>query len=66
MESKTPLSDIINNNDTTGRVVKCGIELAAFEITYKRRDAIKSQAMVDFVADWTEMPDATPLPEPEY
>src|SRR3954468_13717571 len=63
--SKTPLSDIINNIDATGRVVKWGIELAAFEITYKRRDAIKSQALADFVADWTEMPDATPLPEPE-
>src|SRR3954466_15351370 len=49
--STTPLSDIINNSDTTGRVAKWGIELAAFEITYKRRDAIKSQALVDFVAD---------------
>ena len=64
--SKTPLSDIINNSDATRRVAKWGIELAAFEITYKRRDAIKSQALADFVADWTEMPDATPLPEPEY
>src|SRR5215216_546685 len=64
--SKAPLSDIINNSDATGRVAKWGIELAAFEITYKRRDAIKSQALADFVADWTEMPDATPLPEPEY
>src|SRR5215216_90037 len=64
--SKTPLSDIINNSDATGRLVKWGIELAAFEITYKRRDAIKSQALADFIADWMEMPDATPLPEPEY
>src|SRR3954466_15209439 len=64
--SKTPLSDIINNINATGRVAKWGIELAAFEITYKRRDAIKSQALADFVADWMEMPDATPFPEPEY
>src|SRR4051812_1326387 len=64
--SKTPLSDIINNSDATGRVVKWGIELAAFEITYKRRDSIKSQALADFIADWMEMPDATPLAEPEY
>ena len=66
MVSKTPLSDIINNSDAIGRVAKWGIELAAFEITYKRRDAIMSQALADFVADWTEMPDATPLPELEY
>ena len=66
MVSKTPLSDVINNSDATGRVAKWGIELSAFEITYKRRDTIKSQALADFVADWTEMLDATPLPEPEY
>src|SRR3954464_6485717 len=64
--SKAPLSDIINNNDSTGRVVKWGIELSSFEITYKRRDAIRSQALADFIADWTKMPDATPMPEPEY
>ena len=62
--SKARLSDIINNSDAIGRVAKWGIELAAFEITYKRRDAIKSQALADFVVDWMEMPDATPLPEP--
>ena len=66
MVSKTPLADIINNIDATGRVAKWGTELAAFEITYKRRDAIKSQALADFIANWTEMPDATPMPEPEY
>src|SRR3954468_15409676 len=63
---KTPLSDIINKSEATGRVAKWGIELAAFEITYKRRDVIKSQALADFIADWTEIPDATSLPEPEY
>ena len=40
--SKAPLSDIINNSDATGRVAKWGIELAAFEIDYKPRTAIKS------------------------
>ena len=64
--SKAPLSDIINNSDAIGRVAKWGIELAAFEITYKRSDAIKSQALADFIADWTEISDATPLLEPEY
>ena len=40
--SKAPLRDIINNADATGRVAKWGIELAAFDITYKPRNAIKS------------------------
>ena len=65
MVSKDPLSDIINNSDATSRVAKWGIELAAFEVEYKPRTAIKSQALADFVADWTETPDSTPVPEPE-
>jgi hypothetical protein len=40
--SKAPLSTIINNSDTTGRVAKLGIELATFEITYKARDVKKT------------------------
>ena len=64
--SKAPLGDIINNADATGRVAKWGIELAAIEITYKPRNAIKSQALADFVADWTEAMEDVSLPESEY
>jgi ribonuclease HI len=63
--SAAPLNDIINNCDATGRVAKWGIELAAFEIEYKPRQAIKSQALVDFIADWTESKDGTVAPEPD-
>ena len=51
MVSKAPLGDIINNTDATSRVAKWGIELAAFDIQYKPRTTIKSQALADFVAD---------------
>src|SRR5664279_825029 len=64
--SKAPLGDIITNSDATGRVAKWGIELAAFDIQYKPRTTIKSQAIANFVADWTEAMEATPLPESEY
>ena len=64
--SKAPLSSIINNCDATGRVAKWAIELAAFEINYKPRDTIKSQAVADFLVDWTEAQDSTPIPNPEY
>ena len=63
--SRAPLSTIINNFDATGRVAKWGIELSAFDITYKAIDAIKSQVLADFFVDWTEAPEGTPLPEPE-
>ena len=66
MVSKAPLGDIINNAEATGRVAKWGIELAAFDIHYKPRTAIKSQALADFVADWTEAMEDTPLPESEF
>ena len=64
--SKAPLGDIINNADATGRVAKWGIELAAFNIANKPRSAIKSQALADFVADWTEAMEYVSLPESEY
>ena len=60
------MGDIINNAEATGRVAKWGIELAAFDIVYKPRTAIKSQALADFVADWTEAMEETILPESEY
>ncbi|KAK1627438.1 hypothetical protein QYE76_001753 [Lolium multiflorum] len=61
--SKAPLSTILNNADATGRTAKWGIELSAFDIAYKPRIAVKSQVLADFVADWTEAPDASLEPE---
>jgi ribonuclease HI len=64
--SKAPLKDIINNNDAIGRVAKWGIKLASFDIDYKPRTAIKSQALVEFMADWKEAQETTPVPELEH
>jgi hypothetical protein len=64
--SKAPLKDIINNSDATGRVAKWGIELASFDINYKPRTAIKSQALAEFMADWKEAQETTPVLEPEH
>ena len=66
MVSKAPLKDIINNADATGRVAKWGIELAAFNIHYKPWTTIKSQALADFMADWTEAMESKPLPDSEF
>jgi hypothetical protein len=52
--SKDPLKDMINNSDATRRVAKWGIKLASFDIDYNPRTAIKSQALVEFMADWKE------------
>jgi hypothetical protein len=52
--SKAPLKDIINNNNAIGRAAKWGIEPATFDIDYKPRTTIKSQALAEFMADWKE------------
>jgi hypothetical protein len=49
--SKAPLKYIINNSDAIGRVAKWGIKLASFDISYKPRTAIKSQALAEFMVD---------------
>ena len=66
MVSTSPMRDIINNSDATGRVAKWGIELSAFDIEYKPRTAIKSQILADFVTHWTETTENMTLPESEY
>ena len=66
MVSTTPMRDIINNSDATGRVDKWGIELSAFDIEYKPRTTIKSQILADFVADWIETVENTNTLESEY
>jgi hypothetical protein len=64
--TKAPLKDIINNSDATGRVAKWGIELASFDIDYKPRTAMKSQSLVEFMADWKEAQETTLVPELEH
>ena len=50
-----PLGDILHNKDTTGRISKWAVELGALNIDFTPRKAIKSQALADFVAEWTEI-----------
>ncbi|XP_052292047.1 uncharacterized protein LOC127900835 [Citrus sinensis] len=49
-----PLRQTLHKPDASGRLVKWAIELSEFDIDYKPRATIKAQAMVDFVAEFTE------------
>ena len=62
MVSSAPLGDIIQNREATGRVAKWAIELGPHGLKYMPRTTIKSQALVDFINDWTElqMPEEKP------
>ena len=53
--STYPLGDILHNRDANGRVVKWSVELGAFTIEFTPRSMIKSQALVHFIAEWTEI-----------
>jgi hypothetical protein len=49
-----PLGDILRNQDATRRISKWAVELGALNIDFKPRTAIKSQALVDFMAECQE------------
>jgi hypothetical protein len=55
-----PLKDILHNRNATGRISKWAVELRALNINFYPRKAIKSQALVDFVAEWIEIQQPAP------
>ena len=63
---EAPISEIVGCKDATGRVAKWAIELSPYAPSYERRDAIKSQALPDFLVDWAEMQYEPPLPDSNY
>ena len=58
--SSIPLADIIRNSEATGRIAKWAIEMGPYHIDYVPRTAIKSQALADFLNNWTQL-SAPPL-----
>nr|CAH67541.1 H0425E08.9 [Oryza sativa]CAH67733.1 H0522A01.4 [Oryza sativa] len=58
-----PLGQILHNREGTGRVVRWAIELSEFDLRFEPCHAIKSQALADFVAEWTPAPEPVSAPE---
>jgi hypothetical protein len=48
------LGEIVENCLTVGRIAKWALELMGLDITYVPQTAIKFQALVDYVAEWTK------------
>jgi hypothetical protein len=48
-----PIGDILHNKEVIGRIAKWAYELGAHDIEFRPRSAIKAQALVDFVSEWT-------------
>jgi ribonuclease HI len=53
VSSSQPLKDIMRNREATGRIGKWATKLNKFSIDYVHRSSIQSQALADFIADWT-------------
>jgi ribonuclease HI len=52
--TRFPIGDILHNKEAIGRIAKWACELGAHDIEFRPRMAIKTQALVDFVSEWSE------------
>ena len=64
--NSAPLGDIIQNREVTGRVARCAIKPGPHGLKYMPRTAIKYQALVDFINDWTELQVPEDRPDNTY
>jgi ribonuclease HI len=49
-----PIGDILHNKEAIGRIAKWACKLGAHDIEFWPRTAVKTQALIDFVSEWTE------------
>jgi ribonuclease HI len=49
-----PIRDILHNKEAIERIAKWACELGSHDIEIRPRTAIKTQALIDFVSEWTE------------
>jgi hypothetical protein len=49
-----PLETILRNPNVTGRVAEWAVELQPLEISFKTTKVIKSKALGEFTAEWTD------------
>jgi ribonuclease HI/transposase InsO family protein len=63
--SSFPLGEIIQCREASGRIAKWAVEIMGETISFAPRKAIKSQVLVDFVAEWvdTQLPTAPIQPK---
>jgi hypothetical protein len=54
------LGDILHNRDATKRISMWAVELGALNVDFTPCKAIKSQALVDFIVEWTDIQQPTP------
>ena len=55
MVTEFPLGDILCNKEANGRIIKWVVELGTYSIDFRSRPTVKSQALADFITEWTEI-----------
>ena len=59
-----PLRQVLQKPDASSQLQKWAIELSQFEIEFQTRPAIKGQALVDFIAEFSHKLDERPKEGP--
>jgi hypothetical protein len=57
--SSFPLGEIVQSREASDRVVKWAVELMGETLLFAPKKAIQSQALADFLAEWTDTQLAT-------
>jgi ribonuclease HI len=60
-----PLRKAMNKPDAAGRLIQWAVELSEFDIEYRPRQAIKAQALADFIAEFTVAKEEPQEEEPD-
>jgi ribonuclease HI len=60
-----PLRKAMNKPDAAGRLIQWAVELSEFDIEYCPRQAIKAQALADFIAEFTVTEEEPPEEKPD-
>ena len=61
-----PLGDILRNKEANDHIIKWVVELGTYSIKFRSRPTIKSQALDDFIAKWTEIQEPIAATCPEH
>jgi hypothetical protein len=52
--SDCPLARVLQSKEAIGRITQWAVEIGQYDVEFIPRWVIKSQALVDFVAEWTD------------
>jgi hypothetical protein len=57
MRTNQPIRQIIHKPDLAGKMMTWDVELSQYDISYEPRQAVKAQALAEFVAEMTHLGD---------